>query len=136
MGTSHDANLVFGWEPPEDFQIPWNNDKYDGEHVLWWLEAGVGIDISGMDYKEILELMRLHPCPFDVDWSGSLEWDRYKILYVPGTRQTAWDGYCKHINVSQLIHVDLEKIDAFTAALELMGVKDYDVKWLMFCSWG
>ena len=151
MGVSTDGQISFGISFDEDFEFPWNEDKYEGDIQEWWL------DVTGFkpkwypytpdgDYKdgadsedprigqyhdEKSQWLAENPLPVEEIIHCSYDYPMY-IIAALHTYKNANRGYPISFEPSELkVDEDRKKdlIDFCEEYLDLSEVEDKEPKW-------
>jgi hypothetical protein len=159
MSVSTDAILFYGWCIEEGTELPWDDEKYDGDIDEWWRAVNGYVppfepfDDDGGGYAEgfseddprvdeYFEHRRAwdedHPLPFELVCHCSNECTMYGIA-VLGTNVTASRGYPKrvrrsHVSLTKRILRELDKtiVACVKHGVELKGPP----KWWLCSYWG
>lgn len=158
MTTATNGQICFGIRTDEDYEFPWDAEKWDGDIEEWWrvevhgykppfeLFDEEGMWINGVEQpdgvvREYFKHRRIfdeeHPAiPVELVNDCSNEYHEY-IVAVPSTFMVARRGYPKEFNPLDLV-VDERQLAAFTefCVTYLPDLAISEARWYLSSYWG
>ena len=152
MSQSTDGEISYGIKFEEDFEFPWDDDKYTYDIDDWWLEVlGYQIPFEVYDkdgnyinnerpeekvineyYKHRREFLEQNPVPIQlVNYCCSL-YPEY-IVAIPSTIQTANRGCPVELNINELTFTDEERYKLIEFCIKYLNLtkEQCDPKWYL-----
>jgi len=158
MSVSTDGQICFGIKFGEEFEFPWNAEKYDEDIGEWWMDVNgykppfemfdengkwIGGEIAWPEYKQEeyynarYKFEKKHPLPIELVNYCSGEYPAY-ILAVPKSCLTASRGYPQSIDKLFAIEDEApEWEDQLKAFCKKYGIRARSApKWWLSSYWG
>jgi hypothetical protein len=106
MGTTTKGVIFHGIMFPDEFDFPWNGDKYDGNIDEWWIYECCGY--KGTDeYSERKEFLKENPIPIALAWTYSYEYTCFGIAAIGSIVESSDD--VTELNFSEMEINDVER---------------------------
>lgn len=154
MGVSTDGQISYGIIFEEEFEFPWDNEKYHEEIDDWWLYGVHGFKhsveiydetggyLNGKEpdketlnryFTETREFLKAHPLPIAVLNYCSCDYPMYALV-LPRTVMTAHRGSPECFN-PETLRVTEEERNALIGFCSTYGIECGEPAWFLSSLW-